>query len=270
MEKRNRRRRASESTRSSSRRFRPGCRLSSGSLLDFTRKNARIREFLRARVVDTLDMYREFFLDCGRRLVAIDAIREREDIFYLRYDEIRAWMKDPAHAGSFKLRVLLRRALHKAFSAQSDPPNAFVLEGEEIVGEQEYLRRQQMVDSYEESSASAREIRGLPGSAGKATGRARVIRDPNENAELEPGEILVAPYTDVGWTPMFLTASAVVMSLGGPLSHSCIVAREYGIPTVVNAHDACEVIEDGDLITVDGDQGVVYIRERADEALSET
>jgi pyruvate,water dikinase len=62
---------------------------------------------------------------------------------------------------------------------------------------------------------------------------------------------------------MFLTASAVVMSLGGPLSHSCIVAREYGIPTVVNAHDACDVIQTGDLITVDGDQGVVYVREKA-------
>lgn len=243
--------------------FPPGLSAIFSVLLDFTRLNARIREFMRARVVDTLDMYREYFLDCGRRLVAIDAIRQEEDVFYLRYDEIRAWTKDPAHAGSFKLRVLLRRALHDAFSAQPDPPNTFVLEGDEIIGEQEYLRRQEMTGEHAVSSGSSDEIRGLPGSAGKATGRARVIRDPNENAELEPGEILVAPYTDVGWTPMFLTASAVVMSLGGPLSHSCIVAREYGIPTVVNAHDACDVIQTGDLITVDGDQGVVYVREKA-------
>ncbi|MGM0557030.1 MAG: PEP/pyruvate-binding domain-containing protein [Myxococcota bacterium] len=242
--------------------FPPGLATIFGFLLDFTRKNARIREFMRARVVDTLDMYREFFLDCGRRLVAIDAIRRREDVFFLRYDEIRAWMEDPAHAGSFKLRVLLRRALQDAFSAQPDPPNTFVLDGEEIIGEQEYMRRQKMAGDYKVDTSPTREIRGLPGSAGKATGRARVIRDPNEGATLEPGEILVAPYTDVGWTPMFLTASAVVMSLGGPLSHSCIVAREYGIPTVVNAHGACDVIEDGDLITVDGDQGVVYIREK--------
>jgi pyruvate,water dikinase len=87
-----------------------------------------------------------------------------------------------------------------------------------------------------------------------------VIFDPEEADALEPGEILVAPYTDVGWTPLFLSSSAVVMSLGGPLSHSCIVAREYGIPTVVAVRDATEEIATGDLVTVDGDRGVVYVR----------
>jgi pyruvate,water dikinase len=106
------------------------------------------------------------------------------------------------------------------------------------------------------------EIRGLSGSAGRVTARARVILDPNLDAHIEPGEVLVAPYADIGWTPLFLTASALVTSLGGPLSHACIVAREYRIPAVVNAHGATEIIRTGDLITVDADRGVIYIRER--------
>ena len=77
---------------------------------------------------------------------------------------------------------------------------------------------------------------------------------------LEPGEVLVVPYADVGWTPLFIGAGAVVMGLGGPLSHAAIVAREFHIPAVVNAQGACDKIKTGDLVTVDGDRGVVLVR----------
>lgn len=234
------------------------------TLLEFTRSNVKLREFMRARVVDSLDMYRRYFLECGRRLVLQEALREPEDVFYLRYAELSEWLTDVSVADDFATRVLVRRALHDSLAELPDPPSTFVLEGSEIVDEGEF-RKRRSPDHAQASRDLDRvdELHGLPGSAGKVTGRARVITDPNDDANIEPGEILVAPYTDVGWTPLFLTASGVVMGLGGPLSHSCIVAREYGIPTVVNAHGAVDTIQNGDLITVDGDRGVVYIRERA-------
>ena len=99
-------------------------------------------------------------------------------------------------------------------------------------------------------------MRGTPASGGVVTQKARVILEP-AGASLEPGEILVAPSTDPGWTPLFLTAGGLVMEMGGPMSHGAIVAREYGIPAVVGVPDATERIETGQQITVDGTAGEV-------------
>jgi phosphohistidine swiveling domain-containing protein len=85
-----------------------------------------------------------------------------------------------------------------------------------------------------------------------------VIMDPI-GAHLEPGEILVAPSTDPGWTPLFLTAGGLVMEMGGSMSHGSVVAREYGIPAVVGVHRATEHITTGQSITVDGSNGVILI-----------
>jgi pyruvate,water dikinase len=94
------------------------------------------------------------------------------------------------------------------------------------------------------------------------TGKARVVLDP-ASAHLEPGEILVAPSTDPGWTPLFLTAGGLVMEMGGPMSHGAIVAREYGIPAVVGVPDATERVETGQRITVDGSGGIVGFDKKA-------
>jgi pyruvate,water dikinase len=99
---------------------------------------------------------------------------------------------------------------------------------------------------------------GSPASTGTVTGPARVVLDP-VGAHLEPGEILVAPSTDPGWTPLFLTAGGLVMEMGGSNSHGAVVAREYGIPAVVGVPDATHKIETGQLITVDGAAGLVSI-----------
>jgi pyruvate,water dikinase len=101
-------------------------------------------------------------------------------------------------------------------------------------------------------------LRGSPASPGTVTGRARTILSPH-GAHLEPGEILVAPSTDPGWTPLFLTAGGLVMEMGGMMSHGAVVAREYGIPAVVGVPGATERIETGATITVDGSAGVVSI-----------
>jgi rifampicin phosphotransferase len=94
------------------------------------------------------------------------------------------------------------------------------------------------------------------------TSRARVILDP-VGAHLEPGEILVAPSTDPGWTPLFLTAGGLVMEMGGSNSHGAVVAREYGIPAVVGVPEATTRITSGQLVTVDGAAGSVQVVEKA-------
>jgi len=108
--------------------------------------------------------------------------------------------------------------------------------------------------------AHGRQLRGLGISSGVCTGTVRVLRSPAEGHRLQPGDVLVARATDPGWTPLFLTAGAVVMELGGMLSHGAVVAREYGLPAVVNVPDACAVLEDGQTVTVDGNRGVVWSR----------
>lgn len=106
-------------------------------------------------------------------------------------------------------------------------------------------------------------LTGTPASAGSAAGKVRVILDP-VGAHLEPGEILVAPSTDPGWTPLFLTAGALVMEMGGVISHGAVVAREYGIPAVVGVPDATSRLHSGDAVTVDGSAGTISLSGKQD------
>lgn len=108
------------------------------------------------------------------------------------------------------------------------------------------------------------ELKGIPGSAGTARGRARVLVDPY--AYFEEGDILIAQVTDTAWTPLFAVAAAVVTDVGGVLSHATIVARELGIPAVVNTKVATAVIVDGDLVEVDGGRGTVTLLARTDRS----
>src|SRR6185369_15866992 len=110
-----------------------------------------------------------------------------------------------------------------------------------------------------QTAGSTDALSGTPASAGKVTGIARVILDP-VGARLEPGEILVAPSTDPGWTPLFLTAGGLVMEMGGANSHGAVVAREYGIPAVVGVGDATTRIRSGQSITLDGAAGTITCR----------
>jgi len=91
-------------------------------------------------------------------------------------------------------------------------------------------------------------------------GRARVVLTPAEASTLQPGDILVTRATDPGWTPVFSMIAAAVLEIGGTLSHGAIVAREYGLPAVVNVPQATQRIRDGQLLQVDGTQGKVWLR----------
>jgi rifampicin phosphotransferase len=224
--------------------------------LDASQEATRLRERLRANVVDTLSMYRHVFLEVGRRATERGQLRERDDVFFLSIGEVHQLLRGETLDLSWKARALLRRLRHEVYVAAEDPPADFELRRGEVAPKPEEA-------AFDHDDDGSVVIRGLAGSPGVVTGPARVVKDPNSGARLLNGEILVAPYTDIGWTPMFLLAGAVVADLGGPLSHSCIVAREYGIPCVVNAKRSTELIKDGDLITVDGWRGLVYVRRRA-------
>jgi len=107
--------------------------------------------------------------------------------------------------------------------------------------------------------AAGEVLSGMPGAPGTYTGRARVIRDPADPLALEPGEVLIAPFTDPAWTPLFVPAGAVVVNVGAVVSHAIIVSRELGMPCVVSVTDATERIPDGAVVTVDGSSGTVAI-----------
>jgi pyruvate,water dikinase len=107
--------------------------------------------------------------------------------------------------------------------------------------------------------AGARILTGLAISSGVAVGVARVILRSDTSEQVLPGEILVAPFTDPGWTPYFLCAAGIVMDLGGLLSHGSIIAREYGIPAVANVGSATRIIRTGQRLHVDGNRGEVRI-----------
>lgn len=102
-------------------------------------------------------------------------------------------------------------------------------------------------------------LKGISVATGRATGTARLIFHPGQGGRLNTGEVLVAPSTDPGWTPLFLKASALVMETGGSLSHGAIVAREFGIPAVVNVPGIMNLLQDGQTVTVDGDEGKVFL-----------
>jgi pyruvate,water dikinase len=112
-------------------------------------------------------------------------------------------------------------------------------------------------------------IRGIGGSAGKVTGPARVLSGPADFDQMRPGDILVAQITTPAWTTLFAMAAGVVTDVGGPLSHSSIVAREYGIPAVLGTGVATRRITNGEQITVDGDAGTVTLSEGADDQAPE-
>jgi pyruvate,water dikinase len=100
-------------------------------------------------------------------------------------------------------------------------------------------------------------VSGVPASAGRARGRVRVVRGPEQFDELQPGEVLVAPLTAPAWTPLFRLAAAVVTDVGSPAAHASIIAREYGIPAVVGCGDATARLRTGMQVTVDGITGNV-------------
>lgn len=206
-----------------------------------TRLFAGLRELPKYHLVEALAEVRKQLTAVGAELAAAGRITGPDDVFFLDFAEAHLGLNGTLLHGL----VARRREAYEAELGRRHIPRVLLSDGTEpealhIIG----------------ARAADGALSGTPASAGSVTARARVILDP-QGAHLEPGEILVAPSTDPGWTPLFLTAGGLVMEMGGPNSHGAVVAREYGIPAVVGVPDATLAIATGQLITVDGGAGTV-------------
>ncbi|MBI5842008.1 MAG: hypothetical protein HZB19_18125 [Chloroflexi bacterium] len=182
------------------------------------------------------------------------------DIFFLEYDEVIELLKGQKSKIAF---IPARKETYKKYNALPPYPTIIVGCFDPFVWAADPNRP---TDIYDPKQVIKKQftntIQGLPGSAGRAEGQVRVLHSPEQGAQLQAGEILVAVTTNVGWTPIFPRAAAVVTDVGAPLSHAAIVARELGIPAVVGCLNATKLLQTGDRVRVDGAQGLVEILNR--------
>jgi len=214
---------------------------------------AREREAVRSEVIRSAWVARTWVLRAGK------LTGHGDDLFLLELPEIYSLLRgDPAPLET----VPARRVSYETYRAL--PPYPSVIRGrfDPIRWAADPNRR---VDYYDERAQTATPatpastITGFPGAAGVVEGMARVLRTPEDGAQLGDGEILVTTVTNIGWTPLFPRAAAVVTDVGAPLSHAAIVARELGIPAVVGCGDATTRLHSGDRVRVDGGNGTVEV-----------
>lgn len=213
-------------------------------LIAIYRNRMGIRELPKYVIVRHLDLYKQAILEEADQLVNKGVLKHQTDAFYLTLDEILSLLEN-RFAGDVYEVINLRKKEYERYQKLT-PPRVMTSSGEIITG-----RRRDI-------EAPAGSLIGTPVSPGVTEGYARVVLSP-EKANLKPGEILIAPFTDPGWTTLFNSAQALVMEVGGLMTHGAVVAREYGIPAVVGVDEATKKINDGQYIRVDGTQGYVQI-----------
>ncbi len=211
-------------------------------MIDRVRTFAGYREYPKYGMVSRNFVYKQALMEEAERLVQADVLREKEDIFYLRFEELH----DVLRTNQVDEQLIRQRKdAFKSYQALT-PPRVLTSEGEGMTG------------SYRRDDFPAGALVGLAVSAGTIEGRARVILDMAE-ADLEPGDILVTAYTDPSWTPLFVAIKGLVTEVGGLMTHGAVIAREYGLPAVVGVEHATRLIRDGQRIRVHGTDGYVEI-----------
>ncbi len=205
-----------------------------------------LREMPKFIMITAFGKAREVLAGIGADLCASGALSDVDDVFFLDFDEI------VSAAGGIAVKDLVaeRRREYGTELQRRHVPRVLLSDGTEP----------EALPVRDGAPSEPGTLTGTPASAGLVTAPARVILDP-AGATMTPGEILVAPSTDPGWTPLFLTAGGLVMEMGGANSHGAVVAREYGIPAVVGVAGATDLISTGDSVTVDGASGVVRLTE---------
>jgi pyruvate,water dikinase len=201
-----------------------------------------IREHPKYLIMKFMLIYKKAFLEEAKVLVQKGKILEVKDIFYVSFWELYNAVQN----NESLVELVKNRKEEYEYFNKLTPPRVLTSDGEEIKA------------GYKRDNLPEGALPGMAVSSGVIEGIARVITDPSK-ASLNKGEILVAPYTDPGWTPLFINASGLVMEVGGLLTHGTVVAREYGIPAVVGITDATQKIKTGQKIRVDGNSGFVMI-----------
>jgi pyruvate,water dikinase len=200
------------------------------------------REYPKYGKVSRYFVYKQALLKEAERLVRAGVIQDKEDIYYLTFEELRDVVRTQVVDQS---TISKRKAEHKLFE-KLIAPRVMTSEGEIVTGE------------YKQEDLPAGAIAGLAVSRGIVEGRARVI-SRMEDAKLEEGDILVTAFTDPSWTPLFISIKGLVTEVGGLMTHGAVVAREYGLPAVVGVDHATRLIKDGQRIRVNGTEGYVEI-----------
>jgi pyruvate,water dikinase len=214
-------------------------------LLNHVQEKIRLRDNIRSYIAKFLYPMRLLIIEIGRRWTSKGWLASPDDIFFLAIYEIDDIMKSniPEIGGNGLAQVSQDRRLAYDYWNTIIPPAAMGPGGIPVI-------------DPEPNSAF---LQGVPASAGRVRGTARLVRSYGEASKLSSGDILVARETDPGWTPIFPLVSGLVLEVGGQLSHGAIIAREYGTPAVINVLGALHMIQDGQLIEVDGTGGRVYL-----------
>jgi phosphohistidine swiveling domain-containing protein len=208
-----------------------------------------LREQTKANAAVVINEVRMAVRELGRRGVEAGRLGAPEDVTMLLESELDDYAKAP---DAFTHLIGQRLAGYRELFGLEPP---FII-GKELKPLSEWKRR---AGSALATVTSGDVLRGVGGSAGTYTGAARVVRDLHDARALEPGEVLVAPFTDAAWTPLFLVAGAVVVNMGSLNSHAVVVSRELGIPCVLSVTDATSRIPSGTTLTVDGTAGTVTV-----------
>jgi rifampicin phosphotransferase len=202
------------------------------------------REDSHAEFIRPLPMLRRALLEVGRRLTAAGVLDTPEDVYHLRLTELESIRE--LDSLSAQNRERLRDTMRRRAARREELAGVPLIDPSLV---------------FQPPASEEALVRGTPAGGGRATGAVRVVHGPEEFATLQAGEILVCPYTNPAWTPLFQRAAAVVVDSGGPGSHAAIVAREYGLPAIMGTIDGSRRLADGQRVTVDGGSGLVVSAE---------
>ncbi|MES5819864.1 rifamycin-inactivating phosphotransferase [Streptomyces sp. RG80] len=211
-------------------------------MIDQVRAFIGYREYPKYGIVSRYFVYKQALLGEAERLVQEGVLAEREDIHYLTFQELGDVVR--SHQVDERL-VQQRKEEFRSYHALT-PPRVLTSDGEALSG------------SYRRDDVPDDALVGVPVSAGTVEGRARVVLDMAD-ADLEAGDILITPFTDPSWSPLFVGIAGLVTEVGGLMTHGAVIAREYGLPAVVGVERATQLIRDGQRIRVHGTDGYIEI-----------
>ncbi|WP_350253801.1 phosphoenolpyruvate synthase [Bacillus halotolerans] len=211
-------------------------------MIDIIRNFIGYREYPKYGMVHRYFVYKQALLKEAEQLVKVGVIHEKEDIYYLTFEELH----EVVRTNKLDYQIISKRKDEYTLYEKLSPPRVITSDGEIMTGE------------YKRENLPAGAIVGLPVSSGVIEGRARVILNM-EDADLEAGDILVTSFTDPSWTPLFVSIKGLVTEVGGLMTHGAVIAREYGLPAVVGVENATRLIKDGQRIRVNGTEGYIEI-----------
>jgi rifampicin phosphotransferase len=211
-------------------------------MIDLIRNFIGYREYPKFGMISRYFIYKQAILNEATQLVQAGVIHEKEDIFYLTFEELH----NVVRTNKLDYQIISKRKEDYNIYEKLSPPRVITSDGEIIEGK------------YKRENLPEEAIAGLPVSSGIMEGRARVILNL-EDADLEDGDILVTTFTDPSWTPLFVSIKSLITEVGGLMTHGAVIAREYGLPAVVGVENATKLIKDGQRIRVNGTEGYVEI-----------